>query len=59
MLSFKHFRRELPFAKCAHLRNPWNDNKDVKICRDGQVNVFSFKVFYKLEVNYLLSESGS
>ena len=30
-------RRELWFSKCLHLRNPWNDNKEVKICRDGQV----------------------
>ena len=30
-------RRELWFSKCMHLRNPWNDNKEVKICRDGQV----------------------
>ncbi|CAB4036389.1 YTH domain-containing 1-like, partial [Paramuricea clavata] len=29
-------RKELPFSKCSHLRNPYNDNKDVKICRDGQ-----------------------
>ncbi|CAH3173820.1 unnamed protein product [Porites evermanni] len=29
-------RRELWFSKCLHLRNPWNDNKEVKICRDGQ-----------------------
>ncbi|XP_028403643.1 YTH domain-containing protein 1-like isoform X2 [Dendronephthya gigantea] len=29
-------RKDLPFAKCSHLRNPYNDNKDVKICRDGQ-----------------------
>lgn len=29
-------RRELWFSKCLHLRNPWNENKEVKICRDGQ-----------------------
>uniref|UniRef100_A0A3P9PTN4 YTH domain-containing family protein n=1 Tax=Poecilia reticulata TaxID=8081 RepID=A0A3P9PTN4_POERE len=29
-------RRELPFIKTAHLFNPWNDNKPVKIGRDGQ-----------------------
>ncbi|XP_046549700.1 YTH domain-containing protein 1-like isoform X3 [Haliotis rubra] len=29
-------RRELPFTKAAHLHNSWNDNKPVKIGRDGQ-----------------------
>nr|XP_054920809.1 YTH domain-containing protein 1-like isoform X1 [Dermacentor andersoni] len=29
-------RRELPFTKTAHLYNPWNDGKQVKIGRDGQ-----------------------
>ncbi|XP_013407349.1 YTH domain-containing protein 1 isoform X2 [Lingula anatina] len=29
-------RRDLPFTKTAHLLNPWNDNKPVKIGRDGQ-----------------------
>lgn len=29
-------RRELPFLKTAHLSNPWNDHKPVKIGRDGQ-----------------------
>ncbi|XP_037548041.1 LOW QUALITY PROTEIN: YTH domain-containing protein 1 [Nematolebias whitei] len=29
-------RRELPFIKTAHLSNPWNDSKPVKIGRDGQ-----------------------
>ncbi|XP_037835340.1 YTH domain-containing protein 1 isoform X2 [Kryptolebias marmoratus] len=29
-------RRELPFIKTAHLSNPWNDGKPVKIGRDGQ-----------------------
>lgn len=31
------FRRELPFTKSAHLTNPWNEHKPVKIGRDGQV----------------------
>ncbi|OXB60369.1 hypothetical protein ASZ78_013162 [Callipepla squamata] len=30
------FRRELPFTKSAHLTNPWNEHKPVKIGRDGQ-----------------------
>lgn len=30
-------RRELPFIKTAHLSNPWNEHKPVKIGRDGQV----------------------
>ncbi|KAK3727852.1 hypothetical protein QZH41_001636 [Actinostola sp. cb2023] len=29
-------RQDLWFSKCTHLCNPWNDNKEVKICRDGQ-----------------------
>ncbi|XP_077478215.1 YTH domain-containing protein 1 isoform X2 [Stigmatopora argus] len=29
-------RRELPFTKTAHLANPWNEHKPVKIGRDGQ-----------------------
>ncbi|XP_061782920.1 YTH domain-containing protein 1 [Nerophis lumbriciformis] len=29
-------RRELPFTKTTHLLNPWNENKPVKIGRDGQ-----------------------
>lgn len=29
-------RRELQFTKTNHLYNPWNDNKPVKIGRDGQ-----------------------
>ncbi|XP_009985234.1 PREDICTED: YTH domain-containing protein 1-like [Tauraco erythrolophus] len=30
-------RRELPFTKSAHLTNPWNEHKPVKIGRDGQL----------------------
>lgn len=29
-------RKEVPFSQCSNLRNPWNENKEVKICRDGQ-----------------------
>uniref|UniRef100_A0A8C6FNA3 YTH domain-containing family protein n=1 Tax=Moschus moschiferus TaxID=68415 RepID=A0A8C6FNA3_MOSMO len=29
-------RHELPFIKSAHLTNPWNEHKPVKIGRDGQ-----------------------
>ncbi|XP_074643625.1 YTH domain-containing protein 1-like isoform X2 [Tubulanus polymorphus] len=29
-------RRDLPFSKTMHLQNPWNENKPVKIGRDGQ-----------------------
>ncbi|XP_052246660.1 YTH domain-containing protein 1-like isoform X2 [Dreissena polymorpha] len=29
-------RRELDFTKTTHLHNPWNDNRPVKIGRDGQ-----------------------
>lgn len=34
MLSF---RRSLPFNQTLHLFNSWNENKPVKIGRDGQV----------------------
>ncbi|EDO28391.1 predicted protein, partial [Nematostella vectensis] len=37
-------RHDLWFSKCIHLRNPWNDNKEVKICRDGQIILV---IFYK------------
>ena len=33
------FSRSLPFAKASHLFNSWNENKPVKIGRDGQVIV--------------------
>lgn len=29
-------RKEVRFSACSNLRNPWNENKEVKICRDGQ-----------------------
>jgi len=29
-------RKEVQFSQCTNLRNPWNENKEVKICRDGQ-----------------------
>jgi len=29
-------KRDLPFTKVSHLHNPWNENKPVKIGRDGQ-----------------------
>ena len=28
--------QDLSFQKVGHLHNPWNDNKPVKIGRDGQ-----------------------
>ena len=30
-------KKELSFNKVQHLLNPWNENKPVKIGRDGQV----------------------
>lgn len=40
-------RRELPFTKTAHLSNPWNEHKPVKIGRDGQVSsCFHFSCFF-------------
>lgn len=38
-------RRELPFTKTAHLSNPWNEHKPVKIGRDGQVSPLHFFFF--------------
>ena len=35
-LFYIFFRKEVPFSQCTNLRNPWNENKEVKICRDGQ-----------------------
>lgn len=29
-------RRDLLFASCTHLKNPWNEDKPVKVGRDGQ-----------------------
>lgn len=29
----------MEFSVCMDLKNPWNDNKPVKISRDGQVRV--------------------
>jgi len=37
LLSYFTSRKELSFPKTAHLYNPWNENKPVKIGRDGQV----------------------
>lgn len=40
-------RRELPFTKTAHLSNPWNEHKPVKIGRDGQVSsCFNFSYYF-------------
>lgn len=40
-LSLSFWRHELPFTQTAHLYNPWNDGKQVKIGRDGQVSTDS------------------
>ena len=37
LLSTPHIRGSLDFNGCQELKNPWNDNKPVKISRDGQV----------------------
>ena len=29
-------RANLPFQRCHHLYNPWNENRKVQIARDGQ-----------------------
>eukprot|EP00116_Pleurobrachia_bachei_P016679 sb/3476941/ len=29
-------RANLPFQRCHHLHNPWNENRKVQIARDGQ-----------------------
>lgn len=44
-------RRELPFTKTAHLSNPWNEHKPVKIGRDGQVHPPRPSILYTT-VNY-------
>lgn len=36
---FSFSRRSLPFNQTLHLINSWNENKPVKIGRDGQVNL--------------------
>lgn len=38
------FRRSLPFNQTLHLFNSWNENKPVKIGRDGQVFNINFKI---------------
>ena len=38
-LFFSFSRRSLPFNQTLHLINSWNENKPVKIGRDGQVNL--------------------
>lgn len=52
-------RRELPFTKTAHLSNPWNEHKPVKIGRDGQVSFIChffkpLKVFFFVVQLFLL-----
>lgn len=51
-------RRELPFTKTAHLSNPWNEHKPVKIGRDGQVSFIChfkpFKIFFLFVVQLFL-----
>ena len=32
------FSGAVEFSVCMDLKNPWNDNKPVKISRDGQVS---------------------
>ena len=32
------FRANMPFQQTQHLGNPWNENKKLQICRDGQVS---------------------
>lgn len=45
-------RRSLPFNQTLHLFNSWNENKPVKIGRDGQVerieprNLYHFFLCY-------------
>jgi hypothetical protein len=36
-MKFYFSRRSLPFNQTLHLFNSWNENKPVKIGRDGQV----------------------
>ena len=40
-------RRDLQFAETMHLKNPWNENKPVKVGRDGQVgDLYSLLFLY-------------
>ena len=39
-----HHRGELDFSACMDLKNPWNENKPVKISRDGQVQGTGYRV---------------
>ena len=41
-------RKELSFSNTMHLHNPWNENKPVKIGRDGQVSL-EINTFKKIE----------
>jgi hypothetical protein len=42
---FSSIRGAVEFSMCMDLKNPWNDNKPVKISRDGQVrNTSQFKL---------------
>lgn len=43
ILNFNVYSKEVPFSQCTNLRNPWNENKEVKICRDGQVDLLTPK----------------
>ena len=41
--------QDLTFQKVQHLHNPWNENKPVKIGRDGQeIEPSKFKTIDKL-----------
>ena len=45
----------LSFAKVSHLRNPLNENKPLKICRDGQ----EVPAAVGSELMELMSEAGT
>ena len=49
-------RKDLSFSKVIHLNNPWNDNKPVKIGRDGQeieprkATLVTFSMYYRFSI---------
>ncbi len=53
---FPLFRGELDFSACMDLKNPWNENKPVKISRDGQVQFHYLRYTCTCAYNYYDSD---
>lgn len=59
---FVSCRRDLMFGECAHLKNPWNELKLVKVGRDGQVSrceIDTFKDELKMNLYSAIKFSSS